>query len=122
MKQYGFEFESQIPMVQKRISKKIRREVEAYVRLLTADDFIIDQVIVYGSQVRGAANRWSDIDVCIISPSFSKKNSDQSWDYLLRKSAHVAGGRIEPVGFHPTQFTDADPLAWEIKRTGVHIF
>jgi hypothetical protein len=39
----------------------------------------------------------------------------------MRRRDDVLRG-IEPVGFHPKDFIDEDPLAWEIKTSGIEIW
>jgi len=42
------------------------------------------------------------------------------WIRLMKLSVAV-DSRIEPVPFRPDTFVDEDPLAWEIKRSGILI-
>ncbi|MBI4239739.1 nucleotidyltransferase domain-containing protein, partial [Candidatus Uhrbacteria bacterium] len=103
----------------KKIPKKINKAVEDYIALLKKDKLPIGKVILFGSSVKGTAHKNSDIDIAIISSYF--RDSEQSMKYLLKK-AHELGRNdivIEPHGFHPREFVDANPLAWEIKKTGV---
>ena len=64
------------------------------------------------------AHKWSDIDVCIISPEF--KDYFKALHYLLKKSYQIKA-IIEPHPYHPKDFVNEDPLVWEIKKTGVEI-
>ncbi|MEK7618944.1 MAG: nucleotidyltransferase domain-containing protein [Patescibacteria group bacterium] len=108
-------------MARKKISKKVNDAVRRYVHLLADDHLPIEQAFLFGSTVKGTARPDSDIDVAIISNNLS--HSFASTKYLLKK-AHELGFTdiiIEPHGFHPTEFTDASPLAYEIKRTGIRI-
>jgi predicted nucleotidyltransferase len=77
------------------LSKKIKKSVEEYIRLLKKDKLPIKKVIVFGSQAKKTTYKWSDIDVCIISPKF--KDSFEALHYLLMKSYQVKA-LIEP---HP---------------------
>jgi len=95
--------------------------VRTYLEALQKEELPIDRVFLFGSHVKRKAHRWSDIDVCIISPKF--RNRSQAIEYLWkrRNDFDVENG-IEPVGFHPKDFIDEDPLAWEIKTTGIEIW
>jgi predicted nucleotidyltransferase len=100
--------------------EKIIDHVQAYLDVLEKEKLPIERVFLFGSHAKKKARRWSDIDVCIISPKF--RDRCHAIDYLWRKrrDEDVEHG-IEPVGFHPKDFIDEDPLAWEIKTTGIEI-
>lgn len=106
-------------MAKKRISKKIIRIVQGYSRRLSKEDKLpINQVIIFGSRVKGKSRKWSDIDVCVISPKF--KDEFETLGYLLRKrnEQEVMAG-LEPVGFSEKDFKEGSTLIEEIKKTGV---
>lgn len=100
------------------LSQKIRKNVEDYIGLLRKDALPIKEVIVFGSQAKKTARRWSDIDVCIISPKF--KDKFRALHYLLMRSYEV-NAPIEPHPYHPKDFVNEDPLVWEIKKTGIPV-
>jgi predicted nucleotidyltransferase len=79
----------------------------------------INAAYLYGSQVRGAASVWSDIDVAIISPDFSADLFSEQLA-LMRIAARI-DDRIEPRAFTPDAFTANDPLASAIQRTGIRV-
>jgi len=96
-------------------------QVQAYLQALQKEKLPIERVFLFGSQVKGKPHRWSDIDSCIISPKF--RNRSQAIEYLWKRRSDFDVERgIEPVGFHPKDFIDEDPLAWEIKTTGIEIW
>ncbi|MBU4370222.1 nucleotidyltransferase domain-containing protein [Patescibacteria group bacterium] len=108
-------------MVKKKIPKKVNRIIQDYIRRLAAEDKLpIDRVILFGSQVKGNTHKWSDIDVCIISPKF--KDTIKAIEYLLirRKDEEVRSG-LEPIGFSPRDFLRGNSLVQEIKKTGVTV-
>ncbi len=79
----------------------------------------IEAVYLYGSQVRGNATALSDIDVAVISSALPA-DTFQARLLLMRLAAQV-DDRIEPTPFAPEDFTPNDPLASEIRRTGVRL-
>lgn len=79
----------------------------------------IEAAFLYGSQIKGTASKWSDIDVAIISPDFSADLFQEQVD-LMRLAAQI-DDRIEPRPFRPTDFDADEPLVSEIKRTGIQI-
>ena len=79
----------------------------------------ISAAYVYGSQVKGTATEWSDIDVAIISPDFAA-DLFQARVALLRLAAQI-DVRIEPHPFAPEDFTINHPLVNEIRQTGIRL-
>jgi len=108
-------------MVKKTIPKKVKKEIDDYVKVLRADNLPISKVILFGSYAKGTQNKWSDIDLCIISPKF--KNAFNALQYLwLKREIKDINYTIEPVGFSPKDFEDKyDSLIHEIKTTGAEV-
>ena len=65
--------------------------------------------------------RWSDIDVCVVSPRF--KDEFEAIQFLLarRNKREVMAG-LEPIGFSAKSFREGSSLIKEIKKTRVEIF
>jgi predicted nucleotidyltransferase len=79
----------------------------------------IDIAYLYGSQAKGKATEWSDIDVAVVSPDFSADFFEER--LALMRLASQIDDRIEPWPFTPETFVSNDPLVNEIKRTGVRV-
>lgn len=79
----------------------------------------IEAAYLYGSQVKGTATEWSDIDLAIVSPDFSADLFQEQLN-LMRLAAKI-DDRIEPRPFRPMDFNPGEPLVSEIQRTGVQI-
>jgi predicted nucleotidyltransferase len=79
----------------------------------------ITTAYLYGSQTRGIAAEWSDIDLAIVSPDFSADLFQEQLN-LMRLAVQI-DDRIEPRPFRPKDFNASDPLVNEIQRTGVQI-
>jgi len=107
-------------MVKRKLPQKIISEVKKYKKLLEADNLPIKGVYVFGSYAKGTPHKWSDIDVCIISPRFGN-----AWDaltYLRAKLPYGKGWIIEPIGFSPNDFESKySSLINEIKTYGVEV-
>ncbi|NCP17493.1 nucleotidyltransferase [Candidatus Falkowbacteria bacterium CG_4_9_14_3_um_filter_38_19] len=107
-------------MAKKRIPKQVEKKIKEYVDILKADNLPIKKVILYGSYAKGRQHKWSDIDVCIISPKF--KDPFKALQYLSLKTIFDMKYTIEPVGFSPRAFQDKyDSFIYEIKTTGIEI-
>lgn len=109
-------------MARQRIPRKIIKKVEAYTETLKQDKLPVQHVYIFGSFAKGTPHKWSDIDVCVISPKFS--NSWDALEYLWQKTPRIEdpyAPHIEPVGFSPKDFRAGGMLIDEIKRYGVKI-
>jgi len=100
------------------LAPAVAESVDQYIRLLRQRRRIA-AVYVYGSQAKGTATRWSDIDVAVISPDFSA-DLFQERLALMRLAAQI-DDRIEPHPFMPEDFNASNPLAAEICQTGVRV-
>lgn len=78
----------------------------------------LDAAYLYGSYAKGHAHQDSDIDVALVSPDLTGWVDD--WE-KMRPAVMEMDPRIEPVRFHPSSFVDANPLAWEVKTTGISL-
>jgi predicted nucleotidyltransferase len=76
-------------------------------------------VYLYRSYASGKAGEWSDIDVAVVSPDFSKDRFQEQVK-LLRLAARI-DDRIEPRPFRPEDFSEIDPLSSEIRRHGIRL-
>ncbi|MFP4393031.1 MAG: nucleotidyltransferase domain-containing protein [Desulfohalobiaceae bacterium] len=79
----------------------------------------ISRAYLYGSFARGAAGKWSDIDLAIISPDFSEDLFEER--ISLMKQALKVDDRIEPSPFRPEDFNPENPLVHEISSYGIEI-
>jgi predicted nucleotidyltransferase len=98
------------PVIEQSI-KRFLADVQRQRRIVT--------VYLYGSQIKGTATDWSDIDLASVSPDFAADLFQERVD-LLRLAAQI-DDRIEPRLFRPDDFTNNDPLVSEIRRTGVRL-
>ena len=97
------------------------KEIAARYADIVRDELGSDSsVYIFGSYVHGMARKGSDIDVAVVSSAFDKnydENRLKLWKLRRRVSSY-----IEPHGFRPVDFEDnANPLAYEIRKTGVRI-
>ena len=108
-------------MAKKRIPKEIIRIVQSYSRRLAEQDKLpIEKVIIFGSYAKGKPHKWSDVDVCIISPKFKDTFKALQFLWTRRNKQEVIIG-LEPVGFSKKDFEKGSSLIQEIKKTGIPI-
>lgn len=77
----------------------------------------VDKIYLYGSYAGGDQREDSDLDVAVISPSFSGKRFQDAMK--LRRIRREIDNRIEPIPFRPEDFKEEHPLVAEIKAKGV---
>lgn len=108
-------------MLKKTIPKKVKEEIEKYIKILEADKLPIKKVILFGSYAKDTQYKWSDIDLCVVSPKF--KNALKALHYLgLKRKIFDTEYVIEPIGLSPEDFKDKySSLIQEIKKTGIEI-
>lgn len=109
-------------MVIKKTTKELAKSfAKDYVAYLEKEKKMpIKQAYLFGSYVANKQKNWSDIDVAIISDRFKGRVDPYEYLWLSLRDIDVQRG-LEPVGFHPKDFIDQDPLAWEIKQHGIPI-
>lgn len=108
-------------MVKKTVPKKLKQAIDMYIKGLKEDKLPIEKVILYGSYAKGTQHKWSDVDVCVVSPKF--KNAFDALEYLwsMRKVFNMKY-TVEPIGFSPNDFKDKySSLINEIKEHGIEI-
>jgi predicted nucleotidyltransferase len=79
----------------------------------------IQAAYLYGSQAKGKATSWSDIDVAVVSPDFSDDLFEER--LILMQLAAYIDDRIEPRPFKVETFNVNDPIASEIQEHGIRI-
>ena len=79
----------------------------------------IQAAYLYGSQAKGTATPWSDIDLAVVSSDFSDDLFEERLA-LMHLAARI-DDRIEPYPFRAETFNRNDPIASEIQRYGVRV-
>lgn len=73
---------------------------------------------LFGSFAKNKTHKWSDIDICIVSPEFGRDYFDE--EVKLRHLTWDVDDRIEPVAYAPEDLKDRySTLAHEIKTHGI---
>ncbi len=93
--------------------------IREFLTRLAQEGIHVESAYLFGSYAKGHEDRWSDIDVAVISPDLTNDRLEER--IRLMKLSSDIDTRIEPVPFRPDTFVDEDPLAWEIKRSGIDV-
>lgn len=91
-----------------------------FVKKVQADGLTVDKAFLFGSYAKGEQKKYSDIDICIVSPQLGKDFVSEM--VRLQGIAHRVDIRIEAIPFHPDRLNDPyDSLASEIRKYGISI-
>lgn len=75
------------------------------------------QLILFGSYAKGKPHPWSDVDICILSSKFGKRDFDDM--VKVSKIAKGVNYLLELFPLNPKEYRQGmHPLADEIKKTG----
>lgn len=92
------------------VNESIIKGVRKYLRALQEQGMSLKFGVVFGSQVAGNADDWSDIDLLVVSPRFDNQPSREDIDLLWRLAART-DNRIEPVPCGEKQWLEDDSSA-----------
>ncbi|MBW1699840.1 MAG: nucleotidyltransferase domain-containing protein [Deltaproteobacteria bacterium] len=99
-------------MVDRSVVKKVRN----YLQNVNNEGIPVSFGIIFGSQIKGISDRWSDIDLLVVSPHFDKPRDRRDVDLLWRLAANT-DSRIEPIPCGEQQWhNDVSSAIIEIAR------
>jgi predicted nucleotidyltransferase len=101
------------------IEPVVVKKVQSFLEKLRLKGFHISKAYIFGSYAKGQADRWSDIDVAIISPQIGNDRFEER--IRLTELAISIDDRIEPLPFNLDSFSDDDPFVRQIKAEGVAV-
>lgn len=83
----------------------------------------IQQVIVFGSQARGETDKWSDIDLAVISLDFAQMSRRKIMDLLVEVALSI-NPSVEIRPYTPQNLKDARPTSFlgHILATGKIVY
>jgi len=98
------------------------KSVRTYLKVVVKNGIPVSRAVVYGSQAKGTADKWSDIDLIVISPRFDKERTRKDLLLLWDLTANT-DSRIEPYPAGEKQWEEEDSSARiEIaRREGIEI-
>ncbi len=82
---------------------EIKKIITEFNEALVKQGIETERIILFGSQARGAAGDYSDIDVVVISSDFKDFNFMQRCELLGRAIAEIMEP-IEPLAYTPEEF------------------
>ena len=108
-------------MVTKRVlNQDVVKEVKKYAANLREKHIPYERLIVFGSQAKGKAKKWSDIDICVVSKAFGKDPHAEMVNLML--ASDDSDYIIEPHPYNPVDLQEKyDSLASEIRKYGITV-
>lgn len=96
--------------------------VRRYLRNLAGQGVRTSMAVLYGSYASGHPDKWSDIDLLVVSPVFDGEFSREIVNCLWRVAART-DSRIEPIPCGQRQWTEdaGTPLIEIARREGVQV-
>lgn len=94
----------------------VLNNVRAFIAKLNQTGIQVVEAYIFGSYAKGLADKWSDIDVAVVSSQISDDRFEER--IKLTKLAFAIDDRLEPLPFNLSNFVDDDPLVRRIKQEG----
>jgi len=101
------------------VPNEINEKINALLKLLRESGLLINKAFLFGSSVRKRRDRWSDIDLAIVSEDFTGVPFDDRKKingFILKVDSS-----IESHPFMPEDFTEDNFFVREIVRSGIEI-
>ncbi len=101
------------------VDQAVVASVRDFLRELGLHGLVIRFGVIFGSQTSGQTDRWSDIDLLVISPEFDGPRRWEDVSLLWRLAARI-DSRIEPIpcGERQWQEDHASPIVEIARREG----
>jgi len=101
------------------IPAKVKHTIDRYIQALDRNNIPIKEAILFGSYAKGNYQKWSDIDIALVSDIFEGNRIDDK-DKIRRITLSISS-EIEVIPFAPDDFNLQNPLAKEILKTGTKL-
>ncbi len=99
------------------IDTVVMKNAQLFLEKLRSKGIIISKAYIFGSYASGKADKWSDIDIAVVSPNISDDRFEER--VKLTKIAISVDDRLEPLPFNDETFSDDDPFVQKIKNEGL---
>ncbi len=104
------------------VDRAIKKAVRGYLRAARECGINVKKGILFGSQARGTADKWSDIDLVVIAPELERPAPERLVDRLWILGIDT-DSRIEPIpcGVKQWETDDGTPILEYARREGIEI-
>ena len=98
--------------------KQVKKVANKYIAEVVKSGIPVNSAYLFGSYAKGNSNKYSDIDICVVSSIFGKDRLKER--VMLMNLQEDINDDIEPHPFSPEDFSNPfDPLASQIKKYGL---
>lgn len=101
------------------IDSSILTRVRAFLEKLDQEGIHIQKAYIFGSYATGRNDKWSDIDVAVVSHQISHDRFEER--IRLTKVAISIDDRLEPLPFNVSDFAEDNPLVKKIMAEGIPV-
>jgi len=101
------------------VSPQIIARINNFIDYVEQSGIPIEKAILFGSYANGSANKWSDIDLAMVSSKF-EGNRYYDLDKLVDARLKVDSD-ISPLPYNPNDWTLENLFVKEILKTGIVI-
>jgi predicted nucleotidyltransferase len=98
---------------------EVKKIIDKYLQTLRGNNIPIKTAILFGSYATGNYQKWSDIDIALVSDIFVGNRMDDK-DKIRRITLSVSSA-LEVIPFAPVDFNLQNPFVKEILKTGVKL-
>ncbi len=102
-----------------KIDAVVLKNVRLFLDKLRDSGILISKAYIFGSYATGKADKWSDIDIAIVSPQIGNDRFEER--VRLTEVAISVDDRIEPLPFNQDTFSDDDPFVRKIINEGLAV-
>jgi len=104
----------------RRIPKNIREDIIQYKKILAKNGVGKPKIILFGSIAKGKSNKYSDIDIAVVSPKFGKNFNKEIVKLMILTDK--INNDIEPIPFNPKDLNNKYyALANEVRKYGIEV-
>ena len=101
------------------IDAAVMDNVRLFLDKLRTNGMVIRKAYIFGSYVSGKADKWSDIDIAVVSPQIGNDRFEER--VRLTEIAISVDDRLEPLPFNQDTFSDDDPFVRKIINQGLAV-
>ena len=102
------------------VKSEVIELIEEFIKLVRAENIVIDKVILFGSYAKGTNRADSDIDLAIVSRDFTEENCIDIMSLLLSK-ANLLKVDIQTIPFSIEEYNSPKGIMEEIINTGIEL-
>lgn len=101
------------------IDAVVMENVRLFLDKLRNAGISVSKAYIFGSYASGKADKWSDIDIAVVSPQIGNDRFEER--VRLTELAMSVDDRIEPLPFNQDTFSESDPFVRKIVDEGLAV-